>query len=134
MYSHFSILRFTTTFNHARFYKYCASASARRVVFFWHMLGNKFLTLLSNMTTNLNLTYMESCYKICRREVLDQVSVEENRFCVEPKFIAKVAKPNVRIYEVGISCYGPTYDEGKKNGWRDGVRAFYVILKYGLFR
>lgn len=66
--------------------------------------------------------------------MLDQVSVEENRLCVEPEFIAKVAKPNVRIYEVGISCYGPTYDEGKKNGWRDGVRAFYVILKYGLFR
>lgn len=78
------------------------------------MLGNKFLTLLSNMTTNLNLTDMECCCKICRREVLDQVSVEENRFGVEPKFIAKVAKPNVRIYEVGISYYGRTYDEGKK--------------------
>lgn len=107
---------------------------ARRVVFFWHMLGNKFLTLLSNMTTNLNLTDVECCYKIFRREVLDQVSVEENRFGVEPELTAKVAKLNVRIYEVGISYYGRTYDEGKKIGWRDGVRAVYVILKYGLFR
>lgn len=107
---------------------------ARRVVFFWHMLGNKFLTLLSNMTTNLNLTDMECCYKIFRREVLDQVIIEENRFGVEPELTAKVAKLNVRIYEVGISYYGRTYDEGKKIGWRDGVRAVYVILKYGLFR
>jgi glycosyltransferase involved in cell wall biosynthesis len=107
---------------------------AHRVVFFWHMLGNKFLTLLSNMTTNLNLTDMECCYKVFRKEVLDQISVEENRFGVEPELTAKVAKLDVRIYEVGISYYGRTYSEGKKIGWRDGVRAIYVILKYGLGR
>lgn len=107
---------------------------AHRVVFFWHMLANKLLTLLSNMTTNLNLTDMECCYKLFRREVLEQVTVEENRFGVEPELTAKVAKLNARIYEVGISYYGRTYDEGKKIGWRDGLRAVYVILKYGLFR
>jgi len=107
---------------------------AHRVVFFWHMLANKFLTLLSNMTTNLNLTDMECCYKLFRREVLEQVKVEENRFGVEPELTAKVAKLKVRIYEVGISYYGRTYDEGKKIGWRDGVRAVYAILKYGVFR
>jgi glycosyltransferase involved in cell wall biosynthesis len=109
-------------------------SGAHRVVFYWHMLGNKFLTMLSNMTTNLNLTDMECCYKIFRREVLDQLSVEENRFGVEPELTAKVAKLKVRVYEVGISYYGRTYEEGKKIGWRDGVRAIYVILKYGLFR
>ena len=107
---------------------------AHRVVFYWHMLGNKFLTLLSNMMTNLNLTDMECCYKLFRREVLEQITVEENRFGVEPELTAKVSKLNVRIYEVGISYYGRTYDEGKKIGWRDGVRAIYAILKYGLFR
>jgi glycosyltransferase involved in cell wall biosynthesis len=107
---------------------------AHRVVFYWHMLGNKFLTMLSNMMTNLNLTDMECCYKIFRREVLDQITVEENRFGVEPELTAKISKLNVRIYEVGISYYGRTYDEGKKIGWRDGVRAIYAILKYGLFR
>ena len=105
-----------------------------RVVFFWHMLGNKFLTLLSNMMTNLNLTDMECCYKLFRREVLDQITIEENRFGAEPELTAKVSKLNVRIYEVGISHYGRTYSEGKKIGWRDGVRAIYAILKYGLFR
>jgi glycosyltransferase involved in cell wall biosynthesis len=105
-----------------------------RVVFFWHMMGNKFLTLLSNMMTNLNLTDMECCYKVFRREVLDQLTIEENRFGVEPELTAKVSKLDVRIYEVGISYYGRSYDEGKKIGWRDGVRAIYVILKYGLFR
>ena len=105
-----------------------------RVVFFWHMMGNKFLTLLSNMMTNLNLTDMECCYKVFRREVLQQVTIEENRFGVEPELTAKVSKLNVRIFEVGISYYGRSYDEGKKIGWRDGVRAIYVILKYGLFR
>lgn len=107
---------------------------AHRVVFFWHMLGNKFLTLLSNMTTNLNLTDMECCYKLFRREVLEGITVEENRFGVEPELTAKVAKLGVRIYEVGISYYGRTYEEGKKIGWRDGVRAIYAILKYGVFR
>ncbi|CAA6676543.1 MULTISPECIES: glycosyltransferase family 2 protein [unclassified Lentimonas] len=105
-----------------------------RVVFFWHMMGNKFLTLLSNMMTNLNLSDMECCYKIFRREVLQQITIEENRFGVEPELTAKVSKLHVRIYEVGISYYGRTYDEGKKIGWRDGVRAIYAILKYGLFR
>lgn len=105
-----------------------------RVVFFWHMLGNKLLTLLSNMTTNLNLTDMECCYKIFRKEVLDQIKVEENRFGVEPELTAKVAKLGVRIYEVGISYYGRTYEEGKKIGWKDGVRAFYVIMKYAFIR
>ncbi|MDQ8193280.1 glycosyltransferase family 2 protein [Coraliomargarita sp. SDUM461004] len=107
---------------------------AHRVVFYWHMLGNKFLTMLSNMMTNLNLTDMECCYKIFRREVLQQITVEENRFGVEPELTAKISKLNVRIYEVGISYYGRTYDEGKKIGWRDGVRAIYAILKYGLLR
>ena len=104
------------------------------MVFFWHMMGNKFLTLLSNMVTNLNLTDMECCYKIFRREVLQQFQIEESRFGVEPEMTAKISKLNVRIFEVGISYYGRTYDEGKKIGWRDGVRAIYAILKYGLFR
>lgn len=107
---------------------------AHRVVFYWHMLGNKFLTMLSNMMTNLNLTDMECCYKLFRKEVIDQITIEENRFGVEPELTAKVAKLKVRIYEVGISYYGRTYEEGKKIGWRDGVRAIYAILKYGLFR
>jgi glycosyltransferase involved in cell wall biosynthesis len=107
---------------------------AHRVVYYWHMLGNKFLTTLSNMLTNLNLTDMECCYKLFRRDVLADITIEENRFGVEPELTAKVAKLNVRIYEVGISYYGRTYFEGKKIGWRDGVRAIYAIFKYGLFR
>ena len=107
---------------------------AHRVVYYWHMLGNKFLTTLSNMLTNLNLTDMECCYKLFRREVLADIAIEENRFGVEPELTAKVAKLNVRIYEVGISYYGRTYCEGKKIGWRDGVRAIYAIFKYGLLR
>ncbi len=107
---------------------------AHRVVYYWHMLGNKFLTTLSNMTTNLNLTDMECCYKLFRREVLDRITIEEDRFGVEPELTAKISKLNVRIYEVGISYYGRTYVEGKKIGWKDGVRAIYAILKYGLFR
>jgi len=106
----------------------------KRVVFFWHMIGNRFLTLLSNMVTNLNLTDMECCYKIFCREVIDQFQIEESRFGVEPEMTAKISKLDVRIFEVGISYYGRTYDEGKKIGWRDGVRAIYAILKYGLFR
>lgn len=113
--------------------RFCG-AGAHRVVFFWHMMGNKFLTLLSNMMTNLNLTDMECCYKLFRREVVQQIQIEENRFGVEPELTAKVSKLGVRMYEVGISYYGRTYDEGKKIGWKDGVRAIYAILKYGLFR
>ena len=109
-------------------------AEAHRVVYFWHMIGNRFLTLLSNMCTNINLTDMETCYKVFRRDVLTQIKIEENRFGFEPEITAKVAGlPNCRIFEVGISYYGRTYAEGKKIGWRDGVRAIYAILKYNLF-
>ena len=108
-------------------------AEAHRVVYFWHMAGNRFLTLLSNMFTNLNLTDMETCYKLFRREILTQIKIEENRFGFEPEITAKVAKlPECRIYEVGISYYGRTYAEGKKIGWRDGFRAIYAIVKYNL--
>jgi glycosyltransferase involved in cell wall biosynthesis len=108
---------------------------AHRVVYFWHMVGNRFLTLLSNMCTNLNLTDMETCYKLFRREVLQKIKVEENRFGFEPEITAKVAAlPECRIFEVGISYYGRTYAEGKKIGWRDGFRAIYAIIKYNLFR
>ncbi len=106
-----------------------------RVVYFWHVVGNKFLTLLSNMLTNLNLTDMETCYKVMKREVVKQIVIEENRFGFEPEITAKIAKiPEIVIYEVGISYYGRTYAEGKKIGWRDGVRALYSIIKYNLFR
>lgn len=105
-----------------------------RVVFYRHMLANKFLTVLSNLFTNINLTDIECCYKVFRKEVLDRIEVEESRFGVEPELTAKVARLGVRIYEVGISYYGRTYTEGKKIGWRDGVRALYVILKYGILR
>ncbi len=105
-----------------------------RVVYFWHMVGNRFLTLLSNMFTNLNLTDMETCYKVFRREFLDNIMVEEDRFGFEPEITAKVAKAGPRVFEVGISYNGRTYEEGKKIGWRDGVRAIYVIFKYNLFR
>jgi glycosyltransferase involved in cell wall biosynthesis len=108
-------------------------AEAHRVVYFWHMVGNRFLTLLSNMFTNLNLTDMETCYKMFRREVLTKIKIEENRFGFEPEITAKVSKlPECRIYEVGISYYGRTYAEGKKIGWRDGFRALYAIVKYNL--
>ena len=110
-------------------------AEAHRVVYFWHMIGNRVLTLLSNMCTNLNLTDMETCYKIFRREVLQKIKIEENRFGFEPEITAKVSRlPDCRIYEVGISYYGRTYAEGKKIGWRDGFRALYAILKYNLLR
>ncbi|MEO0509726.1 MAG: glycosyltransferase family 2 protein [Verrucomicrobiota bacterium] len=111
-----------------------AGKGPRRVVFFWHMLGNRFLTTLSNMTTNLNLTDMECCYKLFKSEILKQISIEEDRFGVEPELTAKVAKQDARIYEVGISYFGRTYEEGKKIGWKDGVRAIYAICKYGIFR
>ena len=109
-------------------------AEAHRVVYFWHMVGNKFLSLLSNMGTNINLTDMETCYKMFRREVLQKITIEENRFGFEPEITAKVAKLGVVIYEVGISYYGRTYAEGKKIGWRDGFRALWAIFKYNLLR
>jgi glycosyltransferase involved in cell wall biosynthesis len=105
---------------------------AHRVHFFWHMVGNKFLTLLSNMFTNLNLTDMETCYKVFRRDVLQRIQIEENRFGFEPEITAKVSKLNVVIFEIGISYYGRSYAEGKKIGWRDGFRALWAILKYNL--
>jgi glycosyltransferase involved in cell wall biosynthesis len=105
-----------------------------RVVYFWHMMGNRFLTLASNMLTNINLTDMETCFKVFKREILEQITVEEDRFGFEPEVTAKVARLNCRIYEVGISYYGRTYAEGKKIGWKDGFRAIYAILKYNLFK
>jgi len=105
-----------------------------RVVYFWHMVGNKLLTLLSNMATNINLTDMETCYKVFRREVLQRIEIEENRFGFEPEITAKVARLGVVIYEVGISYYGRTYAEGKKIGWRDGFRALWAIAKYNFLR
>ncbi len=105
-----------------------------RVVYFWHRVGNGFLTLLSNMFTNLNLTDMESCYKAFRREIIQGIKIEENRFGFEPEIIAKISKLDCRIYEVGISYFGRTYSEGKKIGWKDGVRAIICIIKYNLFR
>jgi glycosyltransferase involved in cell wall biosynthesis len=104
-----------------------------RVVYYWHMVGNVFLTTLSNMFTNINLTDMETCYKAFRREIIQSIPIEENRFGFEPEITAKVAKMGCRIYEVGISYYGRTYQEGKKIGWKDGFRAIYCILKYNLF-
>jgi len=104
-----------------------------RVVYFWHYVGNRFLTLLSNMLTNINLTDMETCYKVFRREVIQSIDIKEPRFGFEPEITAKVAKKRVRIYEVGVSYYGRTYEEGKKIGWRDGLKAVWCILKYNLF-
>lgn len=105
-----------------------------RVLFFWHSLGNKFLTLLSNMFTDLNLTDMETCYKVFKREIIQSIEVEENRFGFEPEITAKIAKGGYRIYEVGIPYYGRTYEDGKKINWKDGIRAIYCIFKYNLFR
>ena len=112
------------------------SGDSTRVLYFWHKIGNLFLTGLSNMLTNLNLTDIETCYKVFRKEVLDQITIEENRFGFEPEITAKISKirPRIRIYEVGISYHGRTYEEGKKITWIDGFRALYVILKYNLFR
>jgi len=101
-----------------------------RVLYFWHYLGNQILTLLSNMFTNLNLTDMETCYKVFRREILQKITIQENRFGFEPEITAKVAKLRVPIYEISISYYGRTYEEGKKIGWRDGVQAIWCIIKY----
>lgn len=105
---------------------------AHRVHFFWHMVGNQFLTLLSNMTTNLNLTDMEVCYKVFRRDVIQQIAIQENRFGFEVEITAKVAKQKCRIYEVPISYHGRSYEEGKKIGWKDGFRALWCIVKYRL--
>ncbi len=106
-----------------------------RILFFWHSIGNKLLTFLSNMFTNLNLTDMETCYKLFNAEIIKAINLKEERFGFEPEVTAKIARiPNIRIYEVGISYYGRTYEEGKKIGWKDGFRAIYCILKYGLFR
>jgi len=104
-----------------------------RVVYFWHMVGNRFLTLLSNMFTNLNLTDMETCYKVFRREFLQRITIEEDRFGVEPELVAKIARTGARIYEVGISYHGRTYAQGKKIGWQDGIAAIFAIVKYNLF-
>jgi glycosyltransferase involved in cell wall biosynthesis len=110
------------------------SARPHRVLYFWHSMGNKLLTLLSNMATDLNLTDMETCYKAFRTEVLRSVTVEEDRFGFEPEITAKVARGNWRVFEVPISYHGRTYEEGKKIGWKDGVRALYAIAKYSLKR
>jgi glycosyltransferase involved in cell wall biosynthesis len=105
-----------------------------RILFFWHTIGNKFLTFLSNVMTNLNLTDMETCYKVFKRDIVQSLELKENRFGFEPEVTAKISRiPNIRIYEVGISYYGRTYEEGKKIGWKDGFRAIYCILKYNLF-
>jgi len=108
-------------------------SQAHRVVYFWHYVGNKILTLFSNMLTNINLTDMETCYKMFRREVIQSITIEEDRFGFEPEITAKVARRGLRIYEVGISYYGRTYAEGKKINWKDGLRAIWAILKYNLW-
>lgn len=106
-----------------------------RILFFWHTIGNKFLTTLSNMFTNLNLSDMETCYKVFRTDVIQSIKLKENRFGFEPEVTAKISRvPKIRIYEVGISYYGRTYEEGKKIGWKDGFRALWCIMKYNLFQ
>ena len=108
-------------------------AGAHRVLYYWHSVGNNVLTTFSNMATDLNLTDMETCYKVFRREIIQKIQIEENRFGFEPEITAKVARLKVRIYEVAISYYGRTYAEGKKIGWRDGFRALWCICKYNFF-
>jgi glycosyltransferase involved in cell wall biosynthesis len=105
-----------------------------RVVYYWHMVGNKLLTTLSNMLTNINLTDIETCYKAFKREIIESIKIEENRFGFEPEITAKIAKLKCRVYEVGIPYYGRTYEEGKKIGWKDGFSAIRCIIKYNLFR
>jgi len=105
---------------------------AHRVVYFWHMVGNRLITLFSNAFTNLNLTDIETCYKAFRREAIQSIAIEENRFGVEPEITAKLARKKYVFYEVGISYHGRTYEQGKKIGWRDGMRALYAIVRYGL--
>lgn len=113
--------------------RFLGSPHGHRVLYYWHSVGNKFLTTLSNMATGLNLTDMEVCYKVFRREIIQKIKIEENRFGFEPEITAKVAKLKVRVYEVAISYYGRTYAEGKKIGWRDGFKALWCILKYNFF-
>jgi glycosyltransferase involved in cell wall biosynthesis len=108
---------------------------AHRILFFWHTIGNKMLTFMSNLFTNLNLSDMESCYKLFRTDIIQNIKLRENRFGFEPEVTSKISRiPNIRIYEVGISYYGRTYLEGKKIGWKDGFRAIYCIVKFGLFK
>jgi len=108
-------------------------SNPHRILFFWHTIGNKFLTFLSNLFTNLNLTDMETCYKLFNTKMIQGLSLKEKRFGFEPEVTAKISRiPKIRIYEVGISYYGRTYEEGKKIGWKDGFRAMYCILKYNL--
>jgi len=109
-------------------------ASAHRVLYFWHSVGNRVLTTLSNMATNLNLTDMETCYKAFTREVIRQIQIEESRFGFEPEITAKVSKLNLRVYEVGVSYYGRTYAEGKKINWKDGLSALRCVIKYNFLR
>ena len=111
-----------------------AGGESHRILYYWHSVGNKFLTAFSNMLSDLNLTDMEVCYKVFKREVLNKIELEEDRFGFEPEITAKVAKQKCRIYEVGISYHGRTYEEGKKIGWRDGLSALRCILKYNLLR
>ncbi|MDD9935273.1 MAG: glycosyltransferase family 2 protein [Myxococcales bacterium] len=111
-----------------------AGGDSHRVLYYWHSVGNRFLTEMSNMFTNLNLTDMETCYKVFTRDVIDRLQLQESRFGIEPEITAKVARMGCRIYEVGISYSGRTYDEGKKIGWKDGVRALYCIVKYNAGR
>ena len=112
-----------------------SGGNPHRILFFWHTIGNRLLTLLSNMFTNLNLTDMETCYKLFRIDIIKSLDLKENRFGFEPEVTAKVCRiPNVRIYEVGISYYGRTFQEGKKINWKDGLKAVYCILRYNLFR
>jgi glycosyltransferase involved in cell wall biosynthesis len=114
--------------------RFLASPAGHRVLYYWHSVGNKILTTFSNMATGVNLTDMEVCYKTFRREIIQKIKIEENRFGFEPEITAKVAKLKVRIYEVAISYYGRTYAEGKKIGWRDGFRALWCIFKYNFLR
>lgn len=114
--------------------RFQGGSGAHRVLYYWHSVGNNFLTLCSNMATDLNLTDIETCYKAFRREVIQKIRIEENRFGFEPEITAKIAKAGVRVYEVGISYNGRTYAEGKKIGWRDGLRALWCILKYNFGR
>ena len=115
----------------SRFY---GGGGARRVLYFWHSVGNQFLTVLSNMATDLNLTDMETCYKTFRRDILQSIRIEEDRFGVEPEITAKIARAKLRIFEVGISYNGRTYADGKKIGWRDGVHALWCIWKYNFWK
>ena len=105
-----------------------------RVHLFWHYVGNRMLTIFSNMFTNLNLTDMETCYKLFRTDIIKNIRIEQNRFGIEPEITAKIAREKCRIFEIGISYYGRSYGEGKKIGWRDGFKAIYVIMRYGIFR